>query len=52
MINLDKTIEKIINDQFKTVLNGNDSFDDKSSMEMEDFFWVFRHGWICRSMCI
>ena len=44
--------EKIIKDQFEIVIAGNDSFEDKSSPEVGAFFWIFRHGWICRSMIV
>ena len=44
--------EKIIIDQFKTMVDGNDCFDDESSPEMKHLLWVFRHGWICRSMIV
>lgn len=44
--------EKIIKDHFEVVVEGNDAFRDKSSPEMESFFWIFRHGWICRSISI
>ncbi len=50
--NISLVEEKIITDQFKTMVDGNDSFADKSSPEMEHLFWVFRHGWICRSMIV
>ena len=41
--------EAVIRSQFATVVNGNDSFAARSSPEMHEAYWLFRHGWIyCR----
>jgi hypothetical protein len=50
--NLSDVEEKIIKDQFKTVTEGNSCFENCSSVEMEHYFWLFRHGWICRKMIL
>ena len=42
--------EQIIKAQFKTVVEGNSSFDGQSSAQMEDAYWLFRHGWVCCRM--
>ena len=39
--------EVVIRSQFATVVDGNDSFAERSSAEMRDAYWLFRHGWIC-----
>jgi len=41
---------KIIDDFFQTLLEGNDCFQDISAQELKTYFWLFKHGWICRSM--
>jgi hypothetical protein len=43
--------EQTIRENFQSVVRGND-FEDKSSAEMEQFFWLFRHGWICKSLSL
>jgi len=44
--------EKVIRDHFKTIADGNCALqDDLSQPEMGHAFWLFRYGWICRSMC-
>ena len=48
---LSKVEEKVIRDQFETVVAGNCSFEDMSQSEIDEAHWLFRHGWICRSMC-
>jgi len=44
--------KKVIADHFHTVVSGNSSFEDKSSAELSESFWIFQHGWICRSMLV
>ena len=39
--------ETVIRADFQTVVDGNDCFADRSSPEMQDAYWLFRHGWIC-----
>lgn len=52
---LDATIspveEKVIHDNFMEVVEGNDSLENVSSRELEQMYWIFRHGWICRELC-
>ncbi len=47
---ISKVEEKVIKDHWKEVVDGNDSFEDRSSSEMQGAFWIFRHGWILSQM--
>ena len=44
--------EAVIRAQFQTVVEGNGSFAERSSAEMRDAYWLFRHGWICRRLAM
>ncbi len=44
--------ERIIRDQFQIVADGNDFAYNKSSPELQEAFWLFRHGWICHALAL
>lgn len=46
--------EKIIRADFQTMVDGNSSFHDEDmpAREMNQAYWVFRHGWICARLAM
>lgn len=46
------TREAVIKQAFKEYIAGNDSFEDKSTAEMEDYFSTFRSAWILAEMFV
>lgn len=40
------TREAVIREAFKQFVAGHSSFQDKSSIEMEDYFYTFRSSWL------
>ena len=48
--NISRVEEKAINDSFEEMTAGNSSFEEWSSVQIKDAHWIFRHGWICRSL--
>lgn len=44
------TRDAVIARAFEQYVNGNDSFEDKSSAEMSDYFATFRSAWILSEM--
>lgn len=47
---LSKEEEKTIQDTFDFVYDGNSSIQEMSQPELNNAFWLFRHGWIAGKM--
>jgi len=44
--------ERVILADFMNMVAGNSSFEDRSSPEMEDALWIFKHGWLCARLAM